>query len=936
MTSRLYGTKGTAMGTPHRTIWSAVVGAALAAALACPAAFAAEGVAPTENETLAIGIASEGVAGEGVADDADAGDAGDLTTVDGTGEAEGASGEPGASAGTGSGRGESDAEAAGNASATDGASTADDASAATDAATEAAAQEAADSTTTAETGEATYAHEQTAEQNGVVLHVAWNDPVLGEETTFHVYATGGSGSYKFRMDAPAYADPGSTTYESVADPSREGFWPYSNECTSIDYQFILTATGTYQFDFSVLYKNKSDQYAYFTNRIHIEVADNSHPSIAEIVSNAVAQCDAEVPGGDYARALWLHDWLMDQLEYDDSLKWSSAESALTRGLGTCQAYESAYAKLLTAAGIENAETRDTYDGHTWNAVKMDDEWYQVDVTWDDSKKDAAYYSFDRLHLYFGLTDELMAIAHPGHAKIYTADNYATRSTSLDDNYFVRSGDAETWADSYADRIQQHLDAGENAFSIMADDIYNPPSIYGITDGITAYAINQQEWSCASGPVQLETSFVGTTFAFSASYSGTSNYLEISTYKPSADASSWTAPVRDGFAFAGWYTDATCSAVYAETTGQAYAKFVPVSELVRFTGCSLRDDGKGADKATLRFCYEFAVPSGARLSSAGWDWRNPRSGRQGRTGVANYWLSGGDAMVANLAFADVLRAGKNTSFDSAYEVAGTVSYVTADGTAASAAEPAARTQSVLGCAEETVAGGADLDSSNVTYAKAILSNTDVSSSSSDNIPSTAISLSVYSYKHNSIDSSTWSVPTLDGHAFAGWYSDAQCTRVYKQTYGNAYAKFVPVSELVRFTGCSLRDDGKGADKATLRFCYEFAVPSGARLSSAGWDWRNPRSGRQGRTGVANYWLSGGDAMVANLAFADVLRAGKNTSFDSAYEVAGTVSYVTADGTAASAAEPAARTQSVLGCAEETVAGGMSNSQDISYARAILGS
>ena len=64
-------------------------------------------------------------------------------------------------------------------------------------------------------------------------------------------------------------------------------------------------------------------------------------------------------------ALYLHDWLLDQLEYDNSLKWSSAESALTRGLGTCQAYESAYSKLLTAAGITNSETRDIYDGHTW-------------------------------------------------------------------------------------------------------------------------------------------------------------------------------------------------------------------------------------------------------------------------------------------------------------------------------------------------------------------------------------------------------------------------------------------------------------------------------------------------------------------------------------------------------------------------------------------
>lgn len=36
--------------------------------------------------------------------------------------------------------------------------------------------------------------------------------------------------------------------------------------------------------------------------------------------------------------------------------------------------------LLSAAGIENTETRDTYDGHTWNAVKLDGDWYQIDCT----------------------------------------------------------------------------------------------------------------------------------------------------------------------------------------------------------------------------------------------------------------------------------------------------------------------------------------------------------------------------------------------------------------------------------------------------------------------------------------------------------------------------------------------------------------------------
>ncbi|MFR0969540.1 MAG: transglutaminase domain-containing protein [Coprococcus sp.] len=161
------------------------------------------------------------------------------------------------------------------------------------------------------------------------------------------------------------------------------------------------------------------------------------------------------------RALWLHDWLLQQLDYDHSLKWSSAESALTRKLGTCQAYESAYSKLLTAAGITNAETRDTYDGHTWNAMKLDGKWYQVDCTWDDTKDN--YYNFDQTHLYFGLTDELMALAHNGHDQIYTASGYGTRSTSLADNYFVRNGDAAKWARAYAERIQKNLNAGKTKF-----------------------------------------------------------------------------------------------------------------------------------------------------------------------------------------------------------------------------------------------------------------------------------------------------------------------------------------------------------------------------------------------------------------------------------------------------------------------------------------
>lgn len=363
----------------------------------------------------------------------------------------------------------------------------------------------------------TYAHSEETTSGAVTLKAEWNDPVLGQPTTFHVSATGGSGNYKFRMDAPSYSDPNQWAFESVADPSRGEWLNYTSECASNDYTFTMTATGTYNFRFYVM--DKAANLYYLRLNFNISVSDDKYPSVDSIVRSAVAECNSKTDGSEYAKALWLHDWLLEQLEYDKTLKWSSAESALTRELGTCQSYESAYAKLLTAAGIENSETRDTYDGHTWNAMKLDGQWYQTYCTWDDSSDN--WYSFDQRHLYFGLTDELMAIAHPGHSKIYTTDTYATRSTSLADNYFVRTGDAAKWAKAYSDRIQKNLDAGKTEFKIVADNASYPPSISGIQNGIIAYAINQMTWTTDKAAVTLNATGSANSFTFTAEYASKS-------------------------------------------------------------------------------------------------------------------------------------------------------------------------------------------------------------------------------------------------------------------------------------------------------------------------------------------------------------------------------------------------------------------------------
>ena len=353
------------------------------------------------------------------------------------------------------------------------------------------------------TSQTTYAHSATATQNGVTFTVSWNDAPAGTATTFHVTQTNGSSQAKAHMDVPTYWDGGSQ--ESVCDPSRPAWGSYYSLGTAgHDFTFDFTASGTYRIYFYFMDNDRNDPQNdkgiyYLRTTAEVTVNDAARPSVTRIVNNAVAQCRQQTNGSEYDMALWLHDWTLDQLEYDHSLNWCSAESGLTRHQGTCESYQRIYAKLLDAAGIANG--RITGNGHTWNAVKIDGKWCQMDLTWDDTS-DNWYGDLDQRHLYFDLTDELMAIAHSDHTANYQKDGYAYRSTDLSNNYFARNGKAADWAEKYADRIQQHLDAKEESFSIDADNQSFPPSISGIQNGTVAYAMNQREWKVQGAKVEL--------------------------------------------------------------------------------------------------------------------------------------------------------------------------------------------------------------------------------------------------------------------------------------------------------------------------------------------------------------------------------------------------------------------------------------------------
>lgn len=244
-----------------------------------------------------------------------------------------------------------------------------------------------------------YAHSTTATQNGVTFTVSWNDAPAGTATTFHVTQAGGSSQAKARMDVPTYWDGGGQ--ESVCDPSRQAWASYHDLGTAgHDFTFDFTASGTYRIYFYFMDNDRNDPQNdkgiyYLRTTAEVTVNDAARPSVTQIVNDAVTQCRQETDGSEYDMALWLHDWTLDQLEYDHSLNRCSAESGLTRHQGACESYQRIYSKLLDAAGIANG--RITGNGHTWNAVKIDGKWCQMDLTWDDTS-DNWYGDLDQRHL----------------------------------------------------------------------------------------------------------------------------------------------------------------------------------------------------------------------------------------------------------------------------------------------------------------------------------------------------------------------------------------------------------------------------------------------------------------------------------------------------------------------------------------------------------
>ncbi len=185
-----------------------------------------------------------------------------------------------------------------------------------------------------------------------------------------------------------------------------------------------------------------------------------------------------------------------------------------------------------------------------------------------------------------------------------------------------------------------------------------------------------------------------------------------------------------------------------------------------------------------------------------------------------------------------------------------------------------------------------------------------------------------------DQTSWTYPTQEGMAFAGWYKDASFTTACtaSDVEGVAYAKFAPITDLLQYKGGSLRMDVAQPSELTwLRFGYTMALPKGASFVENGWYFKKVSTSQPTdvRRLANNNVLNIDGTITANLVFTGVT----TNYYSSNFSEKAFVKYVTTDGTTVEAVESDYQVNSVLGVADAILAHPMASKAEIDYATQI---
>lgn len=236
------------------------------------------------------------------------------------------------------------------------------------------------------------------------------------------------------------------------------------------------------------------------------------------INNYVNQCLAGIPenADEYETVRYIYEFLIENTEYDASVKDNqNICSVFTDGRSVCQGYAKATQYLLQQAGMcaELVLGRvSSGEGHAWDLVKIDGNWYYVDTTWGDAsyrtENGEAVFPEQKVpainYDYLCVTTDQIAVTH-------IIDNVVEmpQCTSMEANYYVREGlyftavDEEKlkgiFSDGY-DKGSAYVTlkcASREVYNEMYEKLINNQEIFhylDCPDGIVSYTDSDEQYS----------------------------------------------------------------------------------------------------------------------------------------------------------------------------------------------------------------------------------------------------------------------------------------------------------------------------------------------------------------------------------------------------------------------------------------------------------
>ena len=200
-------------------------------------------------------------------------------------------------------------------------------------------------------------------------------------------------------------------------------------------------------------------------------AEEINSMLAETEAEAVSIVSRTENMGSYEKVKYFHDYLARTVQSTSEGEFTdSVYGALVKKKALCEGFAKAFSYLCNLSGIDNMIVTGVTDiDHMWNMVKLNGNWYHVDVGWDQPA--AALrdnYPDMLLYQYFLVSDDVIA----NHCTVNTELGNPPPADDNDMNYYIRENCYAKSYDEALDMIQRlcinAIDTGENYFIIKVD------------------------------------------------------------------------------------------------------------------------------------------------------------------------------------------------------------------------------------------------------------------------------------------------------------------------------------------------------------------------------------------------------------------------------------------------------------------------------------